>query len=126
MLAEWFAEEALRIYQAFRLTDEERKQHDLVAWIEARGGHTTGKGLRDSCRAQYPTGEEAEMALIDLVAAGLGEWRDVASGPQGGRPTRAFYLAALETPENPGEFEVWSGAQSECAAEMDREPGEEG
>src|SRR5262249_44637245 len=119
-LAEWFADEALRLYQTLRETEAEREQRSLLEWIAGRGGQTTPRHLRNSCCGRYPTVDAAETALNDLVAAGLGEWGVKEASPQGGRPSSTFHLCAHETPENSGDDEVsW-------AHETERDPGEEG
>jgi hypothetical protein len=108
-LAEWFADEALRVYQTIRLTREEREQRDLVEWIHAHGGRITARELRESCKGRYPTSADAEAALAELVEAGLGKWEPNLSGAQGGRPTQTFVLTLPrnpETPENCGDDEV--------------------
>jgi hypothetical protein len=126
-LAEWFAEEALRIYQNLRLTKEQQEQSDLREWIDQHGGEMTARQLRDSCRNRYPKTEDAEEALGALVEAGLGEWLERPAGPQGGRPTRAFRSSQNpKTPETCGENEVlgfWDGVTEKG---NDREPGAEG
>jgi hypothetical protein len=136
-LAEWFADEALRIYQTLRETEAEREQRTLLEWIAGHRGQVTAQQLRDSCRGRYPRAEDAEAALGALVEAGLGEWIDKPAGPKGGRPTRTFRLAALETSDFCGDFEVSSadGPQGDAESppdqepfdpEPEREPGQEG
>jgi hypothetical protein len=124
-LAEWFADEALRLYQTLRETEAEREQRSLLEWIDGHGGQTTAQQLRDSCRGRYPTNEDAETALIDLADAGFGEWVHVPPGPRGGRPTRIFRLAALETSFSP-QFSGVSSAANQKTSPNGREPGEEG
>jgi hypothetical protein len=109
-LAEWFADEAQRVYAILRESEIERSRRELVELIERAGGTTTAKKLRDVCRARYATASDAQAALDELAVAGLGAWGEFFSGERGGRPTRLFRLASASAPERgPG-----------------REPGEEG
>jgi hypothetical protein len=119
-LARWFANEAIRVYRILRLTQDEQDQRELVEWIESLGGKATTRDLRNSWRGRYPTVDDAETALNDLVEAGLGEWQHCTAGQQGGRPSRVFHLYAHKTPENSRDNGV------SCAKDSEREPGEEG
>jgi hypothetical protein len=103
-LVEWFAAEAKRIYGSLRETEDECRLRELVEWVQGRGGETTPGALRDSCRGRYPTAPDAEDALCELVEAGFGHWFWLESGPNGGRPTRVFKLAAPETPQKTRKF----------------------
>jgi hypothetical protein len=91
-LVEWFASEAVRVYTILRETAEERECRRLVEWIEARGGSVSPRDLQRANPRRWPTSVHAEAALDGLVGQGFGEWRDTASGPNGGRPTRVFCL----------------------------------
>ena len=50
------------------------------------------KELQRSNSRRYPDADAAQVALDDLVAAGVGEWRTRPAGTRGGRPTRDFVL----------------------------------
>jgi hypothetical protein len=93
-LVEWFAGEAARVYTILRETNEERECRRLVEWIEARGGSVYARDLQRANPRRWPSSEYAEAALDGLVKTGLGEWRNSASGPAGGRPACVFYLRA--------------------------------
>jgi hypothetical protein len=107
-LARWFADEARRIYATLHESDEERQTDRLVDWITDRGGEVTTKELQQSNSRKYPTASAATTALDNLVEAGMGQWKDKPSGPQGGRPTRVFLLSPIasddtdDTDETPG------------------------
>lgn len=95
-LATWFAGEADRIY--YELSGAESKQdleqRRLVEWIERRRGPVLARHLQRNLKAFKEAGgaERAEKALAGLVAAGVGRWKQIPPGPEGGRPTRAFVL----------------------------------
>jgi hypothetical protein len=122
-LAEWFSAEAERVYAVLRETEDQRQQRELIEWIKRHGDETTDQHLRDSWRGRYPRTEDAESALDELAEAEAGSWIWRPSGPHGGRPTRVFRLTALETSQNPGNFEVSSAVSERNGC---REPGEEG
>jgi hypothetical protein len=123
MLAEWFADEAMRIYQTLRETDAEREQRSLVEWIVERGGQTTARELWRSLHSRYLSVDDAEATLAALVEAGHGKWIPRPPGPQGGRPTQVFVaVAGDETSKNCGDF----GVSSPESPQNDREPGQEG
>ncbi len=90
-LAEWFANEAERVYAMFAETAEQREQRGLLDWISRRGGIVTERELRKGPRKYRLTGT-AKAALEGLVAAGAGEWHWRGPGPSGGRPTYEFRL----------------------------------
>jgi hypothetical protein len=89
-LVEWFAGEAVRVYTILRETAEERDCRRLVEWIEARGGSVYPRDLQRANARRWPSSEHAEAALDALVSAGLGQWRKVPPGPEGGRPGRVY------------------------------------
>ena len=85
-LAEWFAAEALRVYQSLRESEDQRRLRELIEWVEGRGGQVTPWRVSDSMRTRYPTSEEAKADLEELVKVGRGEWIERPSGVHGGRP----------------------------------------
>ena len=89
--AEWFKAETERIQTLLSESAEERELRSLAEWIRARGGIVRPRDLVSS-RRDTTSSEQAELKLQSLVAAGLGDWRDVSSGPRGGRPSREFVL----------------------------------
>ena len=91
-LADWFANEARRVYGLFGESDADRDQRRLVAWLERRGGTATVRDLTRGPR-EYRDPDRAEGALRELVAVGLAEWvHDV--GDLGGRPAARVRLKA--------------------------------
>ena len=95
-LARWFAEEAARIYAALGTAEDspearaERSRQRLVEWIKRRGGRVSVRDVQAGHR-QYKTADEAERALRELAAAGLGEMRLIQPS-RGGRPSLTFSL----------------------------------
>jgi hypothetical protein len=124
-LAEWFANEAMRIYQTLRETEAEREQRSLLEWIDGRGGQTTARELWRSLHSRYLIVDDAEATLAALVEAGYGKWIDRPPGPQGGRPTRIFTIVGDETSKSP-QFSGVSSPTSQEPPPNGREPGEEG
>ena len=92
-MAEWFAEEALRVDSIFTESPEQAVQRELVEWVEKQGGSTTAAHLaRQGLRRFRGRREEAHTALDALVEAGIGRWEEVRPGSAGGRPTTKFAL----------------------------------
>jgi hypothetical protein len=128
-LAEWFADEALRVYQALRETDGQRRLRELAEWVAARGGEGAPWQVMQGLRRRYPSSADAEKDLEDLVKAGFGEWVYRPSGASGGRPGKFFRLLARkqenqENPPKPGgcdggavSKETPSDMQKPCATE---------
>lgn len=96
-LAEWYGNEALRVYGLFAETDDDRQQRDLVEWIRRRGGTVTVRDLTRGPRQYRGDSEAAELALRELADAGIGSWDSCPAGDQGGRPTQVFRLATGDT-----------------------------
>jgi len=107
-IAEWAKHETRRIYAVLSETGEERSAREVLELVQRRGGSITARELQQA--KHFDAAEDAEAALAEMVADGLGEWVPVPSGARGGRPTRRFRLlpgvsadadpAANETPEN--------------------------
>lgn len=89
-LAEWFANEARRIYAMLDESDDDAERRNLVAWIERRGGRATAREVKQGNRS-FPTTEDAEKALIELVELKYGTWEPPSGGP--GKPARRFILS---------------------------------
>ena len=120
MLAQWFANQAERVYQVLTETPEGRARRRVCDWISSKGGKATVRQVQAGCRWLREPGE-AEKALADLVKHGLGTWQDLSPSPQGGRPTRVFSLNAVnETPVEPESFEVSLTDGSDNACEVNR------
>jgi hypothetical protein len=101
-LAEWFKQEARRVYGVLGETDEQRERRQLVEWIARKGGAVTIRELQQGRRGYKA--DTAEAALVALVKAGYGTWQDVPTTAKGGRPYRVFRLSTVyTTPENTAE-----------------------
>jgi hypothetical protein len=96
-LSRWCADEDRRIYSTLSESDDERDSRRLVEYIQTRGGGTTARGLQKSNSRKYPTSEQANAALDELVEMGLGHWKEPLTSPRGGQPARSFFL--LPTPD---------------------------
>jgi hypothetical protein len=88
-LADWFGNEARRVYAALGETDEDREQRELIELIRQRGGELTARELQHRRRRYRRDAEEAEAVLQTLVDAGLGRWDHRQTG---GRPQKVFVL----------------------------------
>jgi hypothetical protein len=99
VLANWFGNEARRVYAVLRESDEQRDHRRLREWIEGRGGHVTVNALMHGPRAYRSKPAVAETALEGLVRAGYGAWVSTEPGPEGGRPTREFRLVTRSVNE---------------------------
>ena len=118
-IARWYADEAERVYQVLRETDEDRLQRQVVELISRKGGTITANDLRRRSR-HIADNEDAEQFLDGLVKAGVGTWVEVRSGNEGGRPTQEFHLSASvsvsETPKTPKENDVSDTETGESGA----------
>ena len=91
-LAEWFGAEAARVFEVLCQTEEEAEDSKLLDLSRKRGGNITARELQQNSRRYRGSIELAESALNRLVRNGYGEWQNVPSGNNGGRPTRRFVL----------------------------------
>jgi hypothetical protein len=103
MLADWFGNEARRVYALLAESEADREDRELVELIRRKGGSVTPRDLMRACRL-FVTSADAEAALDVLVKAGRGQWQNVPTGPKGGKPSRVFYCSdavdADNTPTN--------------------------
>lgn len=90
-LVRWFHGELCRIYSVLRESGDDRRLRRLVELVRQRGGRITASQLRVSNKSRYETTDEAEAALDELVAEGLGTWEEPQPG-KAGRPTKTFLL----------------------------------
>ena len=90
-LADWFGNEAKRVYEVMAESDADRERRELVELVRRKGGAITTRELMRSSR-RYPVSDDAEAALDSLAKAGFGRWHfdDHAGGR--GQPTRHFTL----------------------------------
>jgi hypothetical protein len=112
VLADWFGNEARRIYALLAETEHEQGDRELIELIQRHGGEITSRDLSRNCRSRFPDADDAEAALIRLAELDHGGWTYQEPGPQGGRPTSTFRLKSYgrndETPENTEDNEVMS------------------
>ena len=91
-LAEWFKNEARRVYTMLDETEGERDRRRLVEWLQLRAGSATAREVQQGCRWLKASGS-AETALNELVKAGSGAWQELPAKSNGGRASRAFVLS---------------------------------
>lgn len=92
-LANWFKNEAMRVYAMLEETEEQHEQRRLLQWISRKGGQVTVRQVQRGYRRLRDPGA-AENALEELVKQGLGKWVARPPGAQGGRFTRVFFLTS--------------------------------
>jgi hypothetical protein len=95
-LARWFGNETRRIHRMLASDEGTLTRESLVGWITRKGGAVTVRDTQTGNR-RFVTADDAEDALNELNETGYGEWIDIPSGPQGGRPTRTFRLYSTES-----------------------------
>ena len=91
-LSDWFGNEARRVYTLFVETDEQRHIREISDWVAKQGGRATARDLQRKVWRFRNEPDEADMALDDLVKAGLGKWHHVGHDGGRGRQTREFRL----------------------------------
>lgn len=101
-LADWFGNEARRVYGRRGENQVDRDRRELVEWIERRGGEVTVRDLTRGPRP-YRKAVDAETALEGLAKVGLGRWKSLGPEQTGGRPKRIFCLATVATVTEPPE-----------------------
>ncbi len=89
-LALWFLDEAMRVYGTHGENEAAREIRKLVELVERQGGSVRVREWQ-RLRSLKAAGD-AEAELGALVEAGLGKFRNLASGSKGGRPSRMFVL----------------------------------
>ena len=72
-------------------TEPFRSASRVVELIRRHGGSISTRELQRSAR--YPAAADAEATLQTLADAEIGSWDGWKTGPQAGRPTRAFRLS---------------------------------
>jgi hypothetical protein len=92
VLTEWFKNETRRIYAMLDEGDEGHDQRRLLEWLQARGGEATAREVARGCSWLKKAGQ-AEAALEELKAAGLGKW-EVRQHGGPGRQATVFVLAS--------------------------------
>lgn len=89
-LANWFANEAMRVYAMLGESDGDRTNRKLIDFIKAKGGSVSARDVQRGLGLKSV--DDAERLLNGLRVSGLGEWTETTTGKQGGRPTRRFAL----------------------------------
>lgn len=104
-LANWFGNEARRVYAVLGESDDQRDQRRLIELIGQKGGSVTPREVKQGTR-DFENVDAAKAALQQLVNAGWGRWEPTPAG-QRGQPTRRFVLnsapAVYGNTENPDE-----------------------
>ena len=72
-LTRWFGSEAKRVYAMLSEDEKHREQRQLIEWIDRKGGSVTAREVQQGHR-RYKTAQDAEAALEELAAGGLGHW----------------------------------------------------
>ena len=89
--ANWFADEAERIYGILGESEQDSSRRYLVEKIRSLGGIATPRDIQRTTR-KFRSSKQIELALEDLVAMDLCLVREKPTTSAGGRPTREFYL----------------------------------
>jgi hypothetical protein len=96
VLLDWFKHETRRIYGQLAESVEFRDCKTLLDAIHRRGGTAKARDLYRSGVLNSDK-ERVERTLDMLAGRGLGEWVEIAPGPEGGRRTREFHLSEVYT-----------------------------
>lgn len=108
-LADWFENEAERIYQDLSRTPEEKEIDSIQILVARISGDITPRKLQRCSRLYRDDVNLAEAALAKLVDAGLGTWKTVSTETSGGRPSLIFIpVTGDKTSPNPANDEVLS------------------
>ena len=92
-LSDWFGNEARRVYGLFVEDTADQERRELLELIRRKGGRVTPRELKQGSR-KFKTVADAESALQELVAAGLGRWEVV---PTSTKQRREFVLSTPST-----------------------------
>lgn len=71
-LANWFTDEATRVFTCLCGTARDGQREKLKTFIEGEGGKVSVRRLMRSNMKRYPAADSARATLLDLVQAGLG------------------------------------------------------
>ena len=90
-LADWHKAEIQRIYRGLYGEERQQDRQSLLSWLQSHDGQTTARDLRNAHKGRYPTVEDAELALDELVQDGAGTW-ETHQNPKGGPKSKVFRL----------------------------------
>jgi hypothetical protein len=91
-LADWFGQEARRVYSVLGESEEEREERELVAWIAQKGGRATVRDITRGPRIYRDKVAAVEKVLTHLVKRGRGRWVPDDHGGGPGRRAHVFEL----------------------------------
>lgn len=91
-LANWFANEARRVYQVLSESEDARHTRCLIEWIRQRGGKVSVRDLHRSNPSKYQTAEDARADLDDLVERKVLKKVPVPPPEHGGRPPADLFV----------------------------------
>ncbi len=91
-LTRWWANETRRVYTLLESDGEDGERAALVRIVQRLGGRVTVRQVQQTNRKRFPTAEDAERALLDLAADGLGTWTFNAHNGGPGRGVQVFEL----------------------------------
>lgn len=95
-LAEWFKHEAKRIYAMLNESKDDETRRKLTEFIQRKGGSVTPREVQMGCRWLRQK-DDAEQALEQLVALGLGSWQETSLSKSNERKTRQFQLSEVRS-----------------------------
>jgi hypothetical protein len=90
-LAEWFRNEALRVYSILRESPKATKERKVLDWIRSTGT-VTARELHKAKKTLFNSSAEAEEFLEKGVDDGRLRKRPRPTSKSGGRPTNEFFL----------------------------------
>lgn len=92
-LAEWFCDEAERLYAMLSRSDEDRELDGLVEFIQRRGGAVSVRDVQQFAPKQFRGKSDVVREHLDqLKRTRIGDWETVRPGAKGGRPADLFRL----------------------------------
>jgi len=91
-ITKWWCGETKRVYALLESAPEDSDRAAVLRIVQKNGGRVTVRQLQQAGGRRFPRAEDAEAALMDLVAAGLGVWTFDNHNGGRGRGTRVFQL----------------------------------
>jgi len=97
-LADWHADETLRVRAELAGSTRGGEDADLIAWLERRGGRATVRDVqRSGPRRLRKSATDAEEALDRLEVNGWGTWEEGPAPERGGTAAREIVLYVFLT-----------------------------